>query len=324
MSRLGADQWSAYWKAGSITTFQGIFTQNYDREVAEFWNGIFEGLPAGARLVDLACGNGALALLAAGYSRDSGLDLKIDALDFAEIKTPNDPAARKLLADIHFLSGRRLEDTQLDAGAYSLAISQFGIEYGERAATIAELDRILEPSGATVAFMCHRTDSHVIRQGQESLDDYRACRASKAADIARKLQIKLDEVLRAGRDPAKDRACEKLRARLNDATGSLHDAAAKAATPENYHFFLRGCMAPFDATAMRTQSLSQRLAMLDALEQECDAFEARMQDLMSAALSEEALAAWGSELEERGFSQQRSEPVVMDDKLFAQALVYSR
>lgn len=324
MSRLEADQWSAYWRAGSITTFQGIFAKNYDREVAEFWQGIFDSLPAGARLVDLACGNGALALLAAGYSREHDKGLLIDALDFAQIQAPSDAASRELLGDIRFLPGRRLEDTRLDSDSYQLAISQFGIEYGGRDATIAELDRILAPESATVALMCHRSDSHVITQAKESLGDYNTCRESKAADIARKLQNRLDEVLGAGRDPAQDRACEKLRARLNAATESLHQAAEKASNPENYHFFLRGCMAPFGAAAMRSQSLQQRLGMLDALEQECDAFDARMQDLLSAALDEDAMAAWEAGLEQVGFERQRSEPIIMDDKLFAHALVFRR
>lgn len=323
-ARLGAEQWSAYWRVGSVTTFHGIFTQNYDREVGEFWRAIFADATEGTHLVDLACGNGALALLAAEHSREAGKHFTIDALDFAEIQAPNSEAARALLEDIRFLPGRRLEDTQLDSDAYQLAVSQFGIEYGERSATIAELDRILAPSNASVVFMCHDRESHVLKQAQESLADYAACRESKAADISRKLQKHVDEALKAGRDPAKDRACEKLRARLNAATESLHDAAAKASNPENFHFFLKGCMAPFGATAMNRQSLAQRLAMLDALEQECDAFEARMADLLSAALDKDAMREWEEGLESVGFRKVRSEPVIMDDKLFAHAMVFQR
>lgn len=324
MSRLGAAQWSEYWKAGSVTTFQDMFTGNYDREIGEFWNGIFSAQAAGTRLVDLACGNGALALLAAEYSRDSETQLAIDALDFAEIRQPSDASAQELWSMIRFYPHRRLEDTGLDANAYQLAISQFGIEYGERQATIAELDRILAAQGATLAFICHRADSEIIRQSRNALEHTDICNASKAPDIVRKLQERLAQVYAAGKDPARDRACEKLRARLNSAIGELHDAADKVEDPRHLHFFIKGCMAPFDATVMQTKSLAERLDLLDQLDRECAAFEGRMRDLLSAALDEDALAAWGEELSARGFTVARSEPVIMEEKLFGQALVFRR
>lgn len=324
MSRLGAAQWSEYWKAGSITTFQDMFTGNYDREIGAFWAGIFSAQADGTRLVDLACGNGALALLAAMYSRESGRQFEIDALDFAEIRQPAGKESRELWSMIRFFPHRRLEDTGLESGAYQLAVSQFGIEYGERKATIEELDRILAPTGATLAFMCHRADSEIIRQSRNALQHSDICNASKAPGIVRKLQEKLAQVYAVGKDPARDRACEKLRARLNAAIGELHDAADRLDDPRHLHFFIKGCMAPFDATNMQSKSLPQRLALLDQLDRECAAFEGRMKDLLSAALDQDTLAAWERELSSRGFMVASSEPVIMDEKLFGHALVLRR
>ncbi len=324
MTRLNAEQWSAYWRSGAITTFQDIFPNNYDRDIGAFWNALFGRLEDGDRVVDLACGNGALALLAAAYARESGTRLLIDALDFATIEAPKDPENAALAQQISFYPHRSLERTELDSDSYHLAMSQFGAEYGDPESTLAEIDRILKPEGSTVGLICHRHDSAVIRQGRTALEQHALCAASPLPGIVRKLQTKIDQVLRAQREPAKDRACERLRERLNDATAELHDLAERQDDPSHILQFIRSYMSPFDPRPMQKLKLADRLAALDRMDADYQAFEARMRDLLSAALSEDDLALWDKTLQGFGFQQERAEPIVMEDKLFGQALVYRR
>jgi len=324
VSRLNAAQWSAYWRSGAVTTFQDIFSGNYDRDVADFWRECFAGLDSGARMVDLACGNGALALLAAAWRRDQGAQFEIDAVDYAEIAPPPDPDNRALAEGIGFYAGRRLESTGLNEGAYQLAVSQFGLEYGETESALAEVNRILAATGATLAVICHHEGSDIVKQGRQGLEQQALCAASPLPELVRRLQTRLEQVQREGRDPAKDRACERLRDKFNRATTALHSAAEQQANPAHLLYFIRGCLAPFDAANMQRMPLTRRLAMIDQLLAACQSFELRMQDLVSAALSEEDLARWDGILRGYGFTPQRCEPFTLEGKLFGQLLVYRR
>ncbi|WP_456373313.1 hypothetical protein, partial [Thiolapillus sp.] len=68
--RLDARQWGDWWNKHSLTSFHGHFQNNYDGSLKQFWEERFANLPDNAAIVDLATGNGALALLAAEYSRE--------------------------------------------------------------------------------------------------------------------------------------------------------------------------------------------------------------------------------------------------------------
>jgi len=152
--RLNAAQWSRYWEKGTITTFHGRFGENYDGPVRDFWHGVFAALPARASIVDLATGNGAVALLAAQYGHRTGKTFDIVGIDSADI----DPARRfagkayaRHLRRIRFLANRPVEATALPDRGQDLATSQFGIEYADAVPTAAEIARTLKPRAATLA-----------------------------------------------------------------------------------------------------------------------------------------------------------------------------
>ena len=62
MTKLTSEQWSAFWTRDTVTTLSSMFHDNYDSTVADFWEQVLTG--DHDRVVDLACGNGALAWLA--------------------------------------------------------------------------------------------------------------------------------------------------------------------------------------------------------------------------------------------------------------------
>jgi SAM-dependent methyltransferase len=324
LSRLDAAQWSAYWKLGSITTFQDAFRGNYDREVAAFWHGIFASLGGGERLVDLACGNGALALLAADFAASADIDLRIDAVDFAVIQPPLALTRWQQRGVVTLHPQRRMEDTGLPGGAFRMVMSQFGLEYGDPRLCAREIGRLLAPDGARLVAMCHHADSAIVAQARQALRNIAVCRESPAPNLVRRLQQRLDTVLGSGQDPAADTECESLRERLNEAIGRLHDAADQVDDARHFEFFIRGCMAPFGARAMDTQPLSARLALLDATLAENAAFEARMQDLLSAALDDTSFETWCEALEREGLKLAESAPIELDGKPFARTLTFRR
>jgi len=324
MSRLEADQWSLYWKKGAITTFQDAFHANYDGEVKNFWVQQFSEVRQRARIVDLACGNGALALLGSEYSRLHNKDFQIDAIDFADIQPPKDESHKVLLKAIRFHPGCRIEKSGLPQASYDLAVSQFGVEYGAPELTARELNRILKKSGARIVLLTHHVDSAIMQQARDAVKNIAICKTSNALSLVAELQQTLERVRCSGADPAADENCENLRSQLNATIDGLHAEAEKCEDPRHFEFFIRACMAPFGRTAMRTHTLEKRLAILDMAQEESDAFEARMEDLMSAAMDESGIQFLIDVLHTYGFALKRSEPFVFKNQKFAHALAMER
>lgn len=193
-----ARSWSAYWSSGALHSCVGSFGGNYAGEVRGFWRAIVSTLPVGARLLDVATGNGALPAL---FIEDVPDDraLQVDAVDLAAVQPAwlaTAPAAARERTRFH--PGVRAESLPFADAAFDLAVSQFGLEYTDTARSVAELRRVVRPGG-TVALVLHASESLIVRQAREEL---------------RHLAWMLDE------------------AGLFDTGGKLCEALALAATPE--------------------------------------------------------------------------------------------
>src|SRR4030095_8608677 len=57
--------WNRFWNYDRLASFgTGVGAGNYGDEIAAGWREFFLGLPAGARVLDLCTGNGAIAVMA--------------------------------------------------------------------------------------------------------------------------------------------------------------------------------------------------------------------------------------------------------------------
>jgi SAM-dependent methyltransferase len=142
------------------------------------WSAVARSLAPGARVLDLGCGAGAVGrmLLAA---RD---DISVTGVDFARLPLT-------LLPRIESLSETAMEALPFADRSFSAAVSQFGFEYGDTAATTRELARTLLP-GAAATFVVHHADSAIVRTTRARLDALEKLLAPefgaafRAADIA--------------------------------------------------------------------------------------------------------------------------------------------
>lgn len=163
-----ARSWDTYWASGALHSCVGSFGGNYAGEVREFWRAVAAGLPTGARLLDVATGNGALPAL---FIEDlpEAAQLHIDAVDLADVH-PSWLAkvAEPARARTHFHSRVKAEQLPFADASFDLAVSQFGLEYTDTARSVAELRRVLKPGG-TVALVLHSTASLIVRQAREEL-----------------------------------------------------------------------------------------------------------------------------------------------------------
>lgn len=157
----GNDVWTRYWSSPGAKGGAGCLPNAagpVEAAQRQVWQAFARTFPRGARLLDLATGNG----IVLGWIAAVRPDLKLVGVDSAAALPPA-PKGVKLHAGVRF---ERLpfKDASFDAGA-----SQFGIEYGDAAAAAAELARVLRP-GAPVRFIVHHAGGPILAHNQARRD----------------------------------------------------------------------------------------------------------------------------------------------------------
>lgn len=282
---LTDDEWEQFWRHGSVTTFERSGNPNYDGEIREFWERQFATLRESARIVDLATGNGAVALLAAEYSATHDRQFRVDALDRAGIRPEKDlqeaEAAREWLKSVRFRGGAPNESTGLEGECADLVTSQYGFEYGDPSASAREAMRILKPGGR-IALITHHANSVVVGEAREGLEQHRLClRREQLLTRARRV---VDAMASAESDFEKrmlkhDARTENLRRKLNAAVARVQQQAGQFSDPGNgIGFVLNGLQSVF-APGLEP---AERRATIRRLREASDAYCLRMEDLLAA------------------------------------------
>jgi SAM-dependent methyltransferase len=148
------EAWSRYWARGVPHSCIGTYGDRYGGAIAAFWKDVFAGLPAVARVLDVATGNGALPRLLLDACSQPGVTC--DAVDIATVQLPWLASAPPAERDRVRLHGG------VDAGAlpfadhtFDLAVSQYGLEYTDLESSVPELLRVLAPRGGVALVLHH-------------------------------------------------------------------------------------------------------------------------------------------------------------------------
>lgn len=152
--RSRREAWSRYWARGVPHSCIGTYGDRYGGAIAAFWKDVFTGLPEGARVLDVATGNGALPRLLLDHCRQPGVTC--DAVDIAAVQLP-------WLASVPPADRNRVRlQGGVDAGAlpfadstFDFGVSQYGIEYTDLQRSVPELLRVLAPHGGVAMVLHH-------------------------------------------------------------------------------------------------------------------------------------------------------------------------
>lgn len=163
--------WDDYWQnTKALNSFaEGEQGSGYNGTIAEFWYKQFSALPAQARVLDLACGNGALAVLAQQFNNE----FEVYASDAAQVNplghyTEQD-SVYSLLQQIHFFPSMPSEQLSFADQAFDAVYSQFGFEYGDTEKTLQQVRRVLKLSGRFTALI-HHSSSFITKDCQDGID----------------------------------------------------------------------------------------------------------------------------------------------------------
>jgi ubiquinone/menaquinone biosynthesis C-methylase UbiE len=161
--------WSRYWQNPFITTFGQVFPANYDGSFLEFWQRELKG-PL-REVVDVGCGNGALSWIADELLNRPTGRVRITGIDAAAID-PFAALGRSAAAtpQLRFIGNTPIERMPFADASIDFVISQFGLEYADIDASVAEIARVLRPGGRLACVM-HHAESTIIGNAASQLQD---------------------------------------------------------------------------------------------------------------------------------------------------------
>jgi hypothetical protein len=159
-----AAAWSEFWAANAGARQGGCLPQRWaaiEEAQRAAWHGFVAPLPQGAKVLDLATGDGRVL----GWMRAVRADLALTGIDLA-------PALPAPPEGTETRGGIAMEDLPFADGEFGAVVSQFGFEYGNVPAVAGEIARVLA-SGGNVGLMVHRGDGPILehnRARREAID----------------------------------------------------------------------------------------------------------------------------------------------------------
>ena len=160
--------WDRFWKYDRLASFgTGPGTGNYPAHITDGWRAFFQSLADGARILDLATGNGAVAVMAVEANRS----FQVTGADLADIKPATFVSRGKpALKRIRFLARTPAEALPLADSSFDAVVSQYGVEYSDMDRSVPEAVRVLAPGGR-LRFACHAAEGSVAAETRRAIAD---------------------------------------------------------------------------------------------------------------------------------------------------------
>lgn len=311
------EDWSQFWLGSTVTTFQGLFGDNYSGDIASFWR---EHLQGGySRVVDIACGNGALCWMAHEILNTEVPDLQIIGIDYADINPFKRLGKRKAdYPQVSFLGHTPAEQLPFADGSVDLVVSQYGLEYSSLASSVAELGRVLSAAGK-VCLVSHVSQSVLVQTEMRMLA---ACREILYEDRLHDLYLALDALMRRTTD---DSALEikQLKKEIAHVSFRVRNRVRdfrKKVDVENYLYRIEKVFA--ENTPRRSKKRQQEVELARDL---LSTFVRRLEDLSAAALTPERQDWLIQLLQQQGLHVVEQRPLYIEaGVLWGQGLVAQR
>lgn len=230
---------------------------------------------------------------------EKGKHFAIAASDLATINAQiiGDDSAILLREQIDFHSDTPCEKQPFDDDSFDLVTSQFGFEYSDVISTLIEVRRVLAAGGQFIA-VSHHTDSDLIKAANTELDVYQ-CALSELnlfGGVRDLLAALGDLTLGADAVAAAMKQAEPLSRAVNTAVDELRrryprEECANEMVAAIGHL----------AAGAKQATKQERLAAVSAAAADFSFAQARLQDMVGAALDQEQIDMLKVRARETGF-----------------------
>lgn len=307
--------WSSFWDQGYITTFGDSKPRNYDGVVRQFWEEKFVELPAGARILDIAAGNGAIATIAAQVGLAKGKDFFVAASDIADVHAEivGDDDTKNARKSIEFHSRTPCEQQPFEDDYFNMVTSQFGFEYSDIEKTLAEIRRVLIPGGKFVA-ICHHTESVLIKTADVERGIYST--ALEDLDLFGASRLLYETIGDFPSDPKVLKKLLKKTRSLSDSVNEKLEEFRRQHGGDERTDYIIGAITYIAQTAQQT-TLEQRLAAVEQARTDCLLHRARLDDMVNASLDQAGSESLAVMANEAGFESVNCLRIFGDDNALA-------
>lgn len=151
------DPWTLYWRADNQDSCVAAATPRDAEALSQIWQRFAARLTAGARVLDLATGNGTVAL---ALLRGNG-SLRITGVDKADIDPLRFLSSPGPLHAVQFAGAIDICSLPFEPGSFDVLTSQFGIEYAPLAEAVRSAAAVLR-SGGRLNFLMHHAESEIV------------------------------------------------------------------------------------------------------------------------------------------------------------------
>lgn len=166
-----APEWDRFWRYDRLSSFDtGPGAANYSGDIAEEWRRFFAEVPDGGSVLDIATGNGAIAILAVQTASDAGKTVCVTGVDYADIAPERFVTTTDAIGHVTFRGRTNAEDLPFGDRSFDAVTSQFGIEYSNMEQSLPEAMRVLK-SGGRLRLAMHAAEGAVVRDTKRSLAD---------------------------------------------------------------------------------------------------------------------------------------------------------
>lgn len=289
--------WTEYWRQGCLTSFGEDIKGNYEGTLTQGWHAFFSSLTGdNIKLVDVGTGNGALIDTAVYQSGRN--DISYIGVDYAALNVG--PNLKK--TNIVFYEKTDAAALPFDDASINVLVSQFGIEYSDLARAIPECIRVLKPEGI-LRFVMHSENSSIVKPNLQILSALTLLKGDSGPLFY--LRQLINALAKYGMQSAQ---AESARNALNSSLDISVKQNKAGLYGTRFPEFLSAVMKP-------SLSFKDRKSMLKAFESEMKGQVVRLNDLVSAARSDNDIAQLNDELTALGMESVASEDIYQDGKL---------
>ncbi len=285
------DPWSLYWQGENLQSCIAAQSESDRQQLALFWQQVAEQLETSAQVLDLACGNGIVALLLLQASPD----LQISAVDQADIAPERLAGQYPELGKVNFHAGTSVTSLPFADQSCDAVVSQFGIEYANLQPSSTEVARVLRPSGM-LNFLIHHQQSAIVQPAMRHLEEVSGLlRQGGLVDMAQRYcagEIKLSALEQSGGEYLDSSAYQ-----TSKVSGQIFSGIDHAIE------LLNSGGASGEGSARELVATMQTRLLAD---------QQRLQQMRSVALDDSAISAWMDRYTALGLDMLEPEPLKIE------------